>query len=74
MQELLGHYKAIIQTMQAAGVQAELRAAYVSHELDDEHHASYGMDAPKQQVLDAIGTLDYPVQPDMDAFSWRRRD
>jgi hypothetical protein len=55
-------------------VQAELRAAYVGHELDDEHHASYRMDAPKQQVLDAIGTLDYPVQPDMDAFSWRRRD
>jgi integrase len=60
--------KTVIQTMQAAGVQAELRAAYVGHDLDDEHHASYGMDLPKRQVLDAIGTLDYPVRPEEDSF------
>jgi integrase len=61
--------KTVIQTLQAAGVQAELRAAYVGHELDDEHHASYSMDAPKQQVLDAIGKLEYPVSPDAGAFA-----
>jgi integrase len=60
--------KTVIQTLQAASVQAELRAAYVGHELDDEHHASYSMDAPKQQILDAIGKLDYPVSPAADAF------
>jgi integrase len=61
--------KTVIQTLQAAGVQAELRAAYVGHELDDEHHASYSMDAPKHQVLDAIGRLDYPVAPETDAVA-----
>jgi integrase len=61
--------KTVIQTLQAAGVAAELRAAYVGHELDDEHHSSYGMDAPKQQVLDAINKLDYPVKPDTDVFA-----
>jgi len=60
--------KTVIQTMQAAGVQAELRAAYVGHDLDDEHHASYGLELPKRQVLDAIGTLDYPVHPETDSF------
>lgn len=30
--------KTVVQTMQAAGVQAEHRAAFVGHELDDEHH------------------------------------
>ncbi|URX62064.1 site-specific integrase [Luteibacter anthropi] len=61
--------KTVIQTLQAAGVTAELRAAYVGHELDDEHHSSYGMDAPKQQVLAAIIKLDYPVTSDADAFA-----
>jgi integrase len=59
--------KTVIQTLQAAGVQAELRAAYVGHELDDEHHASYSMDAPKEQVLEAIQKLDYPVNPATDS-------
>ncbi|MGN6478774.1 DUF6538 domain-containing protein [Luteibacter sp.] len=61
--------KTVIQTLQAAGVAAELRAAYVGHELDDTHHSSYGMDAPKPQILDAIRKLDYPVTPDTDAFA-----
>ncbi|GAA0913087.1 site-specific integrase [Rothia nasimurium] len=61
--------KTVVQTLQAAGVAAELRAAYVGHELDDEHHASYGMDAPKQQVLDAIGKLDYPIRPGAGVFA-----
>lgn len=29
----------------------------------------YGMDAPKAQVLEAIGKLDYPVAPPDDAFA-----
>lgn len=61
--------KTVVQTMQAAGVQAEHRAAYVGHELDDEHHERYGMDVPKQQILDAISHLDYPVKPDEGAFN-----
>lgn len=40
--------KTVIQTLQAVGVQAKLRAAYVGHELEDEHRASYSMDAPRQ--------------------------
>jgi hypothetical protein len=55
--------------LQAAGVAAELRTAYVGHDLDDEHHSSYGMGAPKRQVLDAITRLDYPVSPATDAFT-----
>jgi len=61
--------KTVIQTLQAAGVAAELRTAYVGHDLDDEHHSSYGMGAPKRQVLDAITRLDYPVSPATDAFT-----
>jgi integrase len=61
--------KTVIQTLQAAGVTAELRAAYVGHELDDEHHNSYGMDAPKDQVMDAILKLDYPVRPEADSVA-----
>ncbi|UPG92871.1 site-specific integrase [Luteibacter aegosomatissinici] len=61
--------KTLIQTLQAKGVQAEVRAAYVGHDLDDEHHASYGMDAPKKQVLDAIRLLDFPVTPARDVFA-----
>ncbi|MDF4024633.1 site-specific integrase [Luteibacter sp. PPL201] len=61
--------KTVIQTLQAAGVTAELRAAYAGHELDDEHHSSYGMDAPKPQILDAIKKLSYPVAPEADVFA-----
>lgn len=34
--------KTFIQELQGAGVSSELRAQIVGHELDDEHHATYG--------------------------------
>lgn len=34
-----GLKKTAVQGLQAAGVLVEIRAAYVGHELDDEHHA-----------------------------------
>ncbi|UPG88341.1 site-specific integrase [Luteibacter aegosomaticola] len=61
--------KTLIQHLQAHGIEAEVRAAYVGHDLDDEHHNTYSDDVPKQQVLDAIQKLDYPVKPDTDAFA-----
>lgn len=39
--------KTVIHGLQAAVVQAEPRAAYFSYEIDDEYHASYGMNATK---------------------------
>lgn len=57
------------KTLQAQGVEAELRAAYVGHDLDDEHHNTYSDDVPKKHVLDAIQKLAYPVRPDTDAFA-----
>lgn len=55
--------KTVVQTLQVKGVTAELRAAYVGHDLDDEHHTSYSADPKMSQLLDAISKLIYPVRP-----------
>lgn len=55
--------KTVVQTLQVKGVTAELRAAYVGHDLDDEHHTSYSADPKMSQLLEAISRLQYPVRP-----------
>lgn len=61
--------KTLIQHLQAQGVEAEQRAAYVGHDLDDEHHNTYSDEVPKRHVLDAICRLAYPVWPEPDRFA-----
>jgi integrase len=51
--------KTVVQGLQSAGVTAELRAAYVGHELDDEHHGAYSRAPTMQELLDAVGKLDW---------------
>lgn len=46
--------KTVVQTLQAAGVSAEVRAAIVGHELDDEHHASYSTQSPTHAAAQAL--------------------
>lgn len=60
--------KTVVQTLQVKGVTAELRAAYVGHDLDDEHHTSYSAEPKMSQLLEAISKLAYPVRPDADKF------
>ena len=47
--------KTVVQTLQAAGVAAEVRAAIVGHELDDEHHAAYSTRSPTKAAAEALG-------------------
>jgi len=51
--------KTVVQGLQTAGVPAELRAAYVGHELDDEHHAAYSRAPTMRELLDAVKKLDW---------------
>jgi len=55
--------KTVVQTLQVKGVTAELRAAYVGHDLDDEHHTSYSANPKMSQLLEAVSQLAYPVSP-----------
>lgn len=51
--------KSFIQGLQTLGVASELRAAYVGHELDDEHHAAYSRAPTMKELLDAVSKLDW---------------
>lgn len=51
--------KSFIQGLQTLGVPAEIRAAYVGHELDDEHHAAYSRAPTMKELLDAVRKLDF---------------
>jgi integrase len=51
--------KTVVQGLQSAGVTAELRAAYVGHELDDEHHGAYSRAPTMRELLDAVSKLDW---------------
>lgn len=51
--------KTVVQGLQTAGVPAEIRAAYVGHELDDEHHAAYSRAPTMRELLDAVSLLCY---------------
>ncbi|MBE1161113.1 DUF6538 domain-containing protein [Dyella acidiphila] len=51
--------KSVVQGLQTLGVPAELRAAYVGHELDDEHHAAYSRAPTMKELLDAVKKLNW---------------
>lgn len=54
--------KTVVQGLQGHGVPAELRAAYVGHELDDEHHAAYSRAPTMRELLDAVKKLGWTIQ------------
>ena len=56
----------VVHALQDLGVPAELRAAYVGHELDDEHFTSYSKEERPSVVLDAIKGLSWGL--DLDAI------
>ncbi|OOW80007.1 integrase [Xanthomonas campestris pv. vitiswoodrowii] len=47
--------KTFIQELQGAGVVSELRAQIVGHELDDEHHATYGRSFTVAEKVRGLG-------------------
>lgn len=47
----------LIQALQDMRVPAEIRAAYVGHDLDDEHYNSYSREARPGEMLEAIGMV-----------------
>ncbi len=51
--------KTVVQGLQTAGVPAEIRAAYVGHELDDEHHAAYSRAPTMKELLNAVTKLNW---------------
>jgi integrase len=51
--------KTVVQGLQSAGVTAELRAAYVGHELDDEHHGAYSRAPTMKELLNAVKKLNW---------------
>jgi len=51
--------KTVVQGLQSAGVAAELRAAYVGHELDDEHHGAYSRKPTMEELMKAISKLGF---------------
>lgn len=53
--------KSFIQGLQTLGVASELRAAYVGHELDDEHHAAYSRAPTMKELLDAVRKLNWSI-------------
>lgn len=54
--------KSFIQGLQTLGVPSEIRAAYVGHELDDEHHAAYSRAPTMKELLDAVKKLDWIIK------------
>jgi hypothetical protein len=48
------YYRELMQAqgLQTLGVPSEIRAAYVGHELDDEHHAAYSRAPAMKDLLD----------------------
>jgi integrase len=59
--------KTVVQGLQTKGVTSEVRAAYVGHELDDEHHATYSRAPTPKELLDAVSKLDWAI--DLKALS-----
>ncbi|WDK30361.1 site-specific integrase [Xanthomonas campestris] len=58
--------KTFIQELQGAGVASELRAQIVGHELDDEHHTTYGRPFTVVEKLNGIGAH----SPGIDVLSF----
>jgi integrase len=58
--------KSVVQGLQTAGVSSELRAAYVGHELGDEHHGAYSRKPTMRELLAEVSRLkwwDAAAQP-----------
>lgn len=51
--------KSVVQGLQTAGVSSEHRAAYVGHDLGDEHHETYSRRPRMGELLKAVGKLDW---------------
>lgn len=51
--------KSVVQGLQTAGVSSEHRAAFVGHELGNEHHGTYSRRPRMGELLDAVGKLDW---------------
>lgn len=51
--------KSVVQGLQTAGVPSELRAAYVGHELGDEHHGAYSRKPTMRELLAQVSLLNW---------------
>lgn len=49
----------LIQSLQDLRVPAEIRAAYVGHDLDDEHHNSYSREVRPGEMLEAVSGVEW---------------
>lgn len=55
----------LIQSLQDLRVPAEIRAAYVGHELDDEHYNSYSREARPGEMLEAVSPVGWDLSTNM---------
>jgi len=51
--------KSVVQGLQTVGVPSELRAAYVGHELGDEHHGAYSRKPTMGELLAQVSTMEW---------------
>jgi len=53
--------KSVVQGLQTVGVPSELRAAYVGHELGDEHHGTYSRKPTMSELLVEVSKMTWSV-------------
>jgi integrase len=51
--------KSVVQGLQTAGVSSEMRAAYVGHELGDEHHGAYSRKPTMSELLGEVSKVGF---------------
>lgn len=51
--------KSVVQGLQTVGVPSELRAAYVGHELGDEHHGAYSRKPAMSELLAEVSKMEW---------------
>jgi len=54
----------LIQAFQDKKVPAEIRAAYVGHDLDDDHHGSYSRQVRPREMLEALTAIQWGLKLD----------
>lgn len=54
--------KSVVQGLQTVGVPSELRAAYVGHELGDEHHGAYSRKPTMTELLAQVSGLAWGIK------------
>jgi integrase len=54
--------KSVVQGLQTAGVSSEHRAAYVGHELGDEHHGTYSRRPSMGELLVEVSKMVWPIR------------